>query len=86
MRDIRVANAMQNAPEARITRVAPGVRRWVAWVTFGQYTYATMANLACGIPAVSDVSWAKDHHSCVCAPSETTLVWFYYYRSWRREP
>jgi hypothetical protein len=26
MRDIRVANAMKNAPEARITRVAPGVR------------------------------------------------------------
>jgi hypothetical protein len=26
MRDIRVANAMQNAPEARITRVAPDVR------------------------------------------------------------
>jgi hypothetical protein len=26
MRDIRVANAMQNSPEARITRVAPGVR------------------------------------------------------------
>jgi hypothetical protein len=26
MRDIRVANAMQNAPEARITHVAPGVR------------------------------------------------------------
>jgi hypothetical protein len=28
---------------------------------------------------VSGVSWAKDHHSCVSAPSETTLVWFYYY-------
>jgi hypothetical protein len=26
MRDIQVANAMQNSPEARITRVAPGVR------------------------------------------------------------
>jgi hypothetical protein len=26
------------------------------------------------------VSWAKDHdYSCVSAPSETTLVWFYYY-------
>jgi hypothetical protein len=26
MRDIRVADATQNAPEARITRIAPGVR------------------------------------------------------------
>jgi hypothetical protein len=30
-------------------------------------------------PAVSGVFLAKDHHSCVSAPSETTLVWFYYY-------
>jgi hypothetical protein len=22
---------------------------------------------------------ANDHHLCVSAPSETTLVWFYYY-------
>jgi hypothetical protein len=24
-------------------------------------------------------TWAKDHHECVSAPSETTLVWLYYF-------